>query len=335
LFIKEKEMTYIHPATGSRSSIDLAICDPALFLNLSWKVHDDLCGSDHLPVFLTTSRSASLESTQRWNLQKANWGSYKRLCEDRVSYDKIGNSANSIEIFSNTLLGIAKETMQKRQSMRINSLHPGSMIPAEWRWLNEKNLHAFTNNPTNLNLTNLRIFRAKARRTIKQNKTHCWRSYVSKLNSQTPMKKIWHMIRRISGKPTPAATSHLKVNNITIEQPTEIADVIASTIAHNSSSDHYTDSFQRFKSRQEKQHIKFSSANLESYNLPFSMAELSSAIRKAHDSATGPDSIHYQMLKHLPEIALNILLRIFNDSCRMAVAERKNLCMPSQIAPST
>jgi len=149
--------------------------------------------------------------------------------------------------------------------------------------------------------------------TIKQNKSHCWRSYVSKLNNQTPMKKIWQMIRRISGKPTPAAISHLKNNNTTIEQPPEIANIIASAIAHNSSSDHYTDSFQRLKSRQEKQEIKFPSDNSESYYLPFSKTELTSAIRKAHDSATGPDNIHYQMLKNLPELALDTLLRVFND----------------------
>jgi len=63
------------------------------------------------------------------------------------------------------------------------------------------------------------------------------------------------MIRRISGKPTPAAISHLKINNTTIEQPTEIAKIIASTIAHNSSSDHYTDSFQRLKSQQENRKL--------------------------------------------------------------------------------
>jgi len=44
---KETNIAYVHPATGSRSSIDLAICDPALFLDISWNVNDDLCASDH------------------------------------------------------------------------------------------------------------------------------------------------------------------------------------------------------------------------------------------------------------------------------------------------
>ena len=36
-------------------------------------------------------------------------------------------------------------------------------------------------------------------------------------------------------------------------------------------------------------------------------------IQKSHDTATGPDEIHYQMLKHLPDSALLTLLHIFND----------------------
>jgi len=85
------------------------------------------------------------------------------------------------------------------------------------------------------------------------------------------------MIRRISAK-SAATISHLKINNTTIEQPTEIANIIASTIAHNSSSDHYTDSFKQLKSRQEKQESKFSLDNSESNYLLFSKAELTSAI---------------------------------------------------------
>jgi len=35
-----------------------------------------------------------------------------------------------------------------------------------------------------------------------------------------------------SGKPTPAAISHIKINNTTTEQRTEIANIIASTIVY-------------------------------------------------------------------------------------------------------
>ena len=37
-----------------------------------------------------------------------------------------------------------------------------------------------------------------------------------------------------------------------------------------------------------------------------------SQYQKIKDTATGPDDIYYQMLKHLPETALDTLLHIFN-----------------------
>ena len=46
------------------------------------------------------------------------------------------------------------------------------------------------------------------------------------------------------------------------------------------------------------------SSNYENYNNPFSLDELTDAISKSHDTAVGPDDIHYQMLKHLPNDAL-------------------------------
>ena len=53
--------------------------------------------------------------------------------------------------------------------------------------------------------------------------------------------------------------------------------------------------------------------NHEEYNNHFNLLELKDAIKKSHDTATGPDEIHYQMLKHLPENALSTLLHTFND----------------------
>ena len=36
------------------------------------------------------------------------------------------------------------------------------------------------------------------------------------------------------------------------------------------------------------------------------------SIEKSHDTATGPDEIHYQMLKHLPKSSPETILHIFN-----------------------
>ena len=38
-------LTYFHPGTGSLSAIDLSLCHPSLYLDLSWSVHEDLCAT--------------------------------------------------------------------------------------------------------------------------------------------------------------------------------------------------------------------------------------------------------------------------------------------------
>ena len=53
--------------------------------------------------------------------------------------------------------------------------------------------------------------------------------------------------------------------------------------------------------------------NHEKYNVPFTASELLDALHKSHDTAAGPVDIHYQILKHLPDNALETLLNILND----------------------
>ena len=41
--------------------------------------------------------------------------------------------------------------------------------------------------------------------------------------------------------------------------------------------------------------------------------ELVDSLRKSHNTAVGPDDIHHQILKHLPECTLDTLLNIYNQ----------------------
>ena len=93
---------------------------------------------------------------------------------------------------------------------------------------------------------------------------------------------------------------------------TDIADTLGETFCHNSSSFNYSESFRRIKTEQEKVKLNFKSQNNEIYDKDFNLDELVEAIQLSHDSATDPDEIHYQMLKHLLEISLETILNIFN-----------------------
>ncbi len=49
-----------------------------------------------------------------------------------------------------------------------------------------------------------------------------------------------------------------------------------------------------------------------SYNTPFTLYELSASLQNSHDTACGADLILYQLLKHLSEQSLLVLLKMFN-----------------------
>ena len=65
--------TYIHPTTGSTSALDLSICGPSLVLDYEWNIHEDLCGSDHFPLILTSNAVEEEAAPNRWNFKKADW----------------------------------------------------------------------------------------------------------------------------------------------------------------------------------------------------------------------------------------------------------------------
>jgi len=61
----DNTQTYIHPATGSSSVIDLSLYSPSLFLDFEWSVHGDFCGSDHFLTFLHYNNKAALLNTPK------------------------------------------------------------------------------------------------------------------------------------------------------------------------------------------------------------------------------------------------------------------------------
>ena len=54
--LNDGSATYIHPANGSQSNIDLTICHPNIYLDLKWNTVKDTHGSDHYPVLVSFAK---------------------------------------------------------------------------------------------------------------------------------------------------------------------------------------------------------------------------------------------------------------------------------------
>ena len=80
---------YCHPASGSKSMLDLSVADPSLFLDLTWTVVDDLHGSDHFPVLLQFSQVEKAPDVGRWDFRNVNWDLYSDLCASAIAEEAV------------------------------------------------------------------------------------------------------------------------------------------------------------------------------------------------------------------------------------------------------
>ena len=126
------------------------------------------------------------------------------------------------------------------------------------------------------------------------------------------MTKIWKMIKKLKGTYKETAQHITREDGTTAETETEVANEIAETIAKNSSSQNYNKTFTTIKNNQEKKKTDFTTNDKETYNNKFTKTEIICTINKLSQTTSGPDRIHNNILTHLPEETITLLLEIFN-----------------------
>ena len=285
---------------------------PSLYLDFSWQVISDQHGSDHFPIGIHSYTTAPPVTNGTRTLAKANWTTFSAKASSDLGRNYPNDLEDSIEHFTDILTNIANSTIPKSKP-RSKKRDPV--------WFNDECMNSICSrrkatrkvktSTTPANTENLRIIRTKARRTVKSTKRKSWQSFVSKINSRTSIKKVWTMVRKITGKPSASPIRHLKINNVEVSDFPDSANTIAQTFSNNSSSENCSSKLQSFHRQAENQQLKFKCSNNENYNNLFSLDELTDAISKSNDTAIGPDDVHHQMFKHLPNDALLTLYSTF------------------------
>ena len=73
--LNDGSYTYLHPATGTFTAIDLSLCSPHILMEIDFEY-----GSDHFPIVLKISISLP-DSLTRWNFSRADWVKFDHLCK--------------------------------------------------------------------------------------------------------------------------------------------------------------------------------------------------------------------------------------------------------------
>ena len=172
--------TFLHAATGSFTSIDLTVCSPSLFMDFTWRVEEDLHGSDHFPIILESHYHPSDNRPPKWQFHKADWNLFKDLCFEAFHQDNLDGGLQ-LETFIDKLSEIANKTIPKSNPNPNKPQNPWFSDECEEAILERKrSLRVFKRSPTNANLQQYHIKSAKARQVICANKKNSWHEYVSK-----------------------------------------------------------------------------------------------------------------------------------------------------------
>ena len=235
------------------------------------------------------------------------------LCKETITADTFQHDTDPIESFSNLLINIASDFIPKTSTVHRIKKPWFTQICKDSVKQRKKAEKYFRLHPSPANLNLYKQLQAKTRRTIKNEKRQSRRNFITKINSCTPMSKVWNVIQRIKGKGTNSTVKHLNCDDDILTSKKEIANALAKSMSKISSAANYDPKFKSFKTKQEQHKLNFTSDNGEDYNQLFSLDVLLTSLSKAKDTAVGPDNIHYQLLKHLPESYLLVLQDIFNN----------------------
>ena len=300
--------THVNQATLHTSSIDLTLCDPILVPELSWSVQADLNGSDHFPVSILMTPPGISPCSSRRSIRRTDWEVFSRACLQSINSD-----LDSYETFIERLTEVCDAVIP------VTSGKPrkhNAWFTPECRVAVDEKKKAYrraARNPTVQNIVAFRLARARARRTLRENKRRSFHEFVSKINSRTPLNTVWKMIRNLKGSGKISSSCHVRRSDGAFaETERDIANVLAERLSLNSSSAHYTHEFQRVKRRAEHTTLHFTSANTEYYNKTFTLGELRCSLSETKCTAPGPDNITYEIIRRLPEECLAVLLNVFN-----------------------
>ena len=303
--------THLHVQTCTSTAIDLSLCSPEIFSDIIWSTADDLYGSDHYPIIMEMNTRQPQLVEPRYILKRADWEAFEALSAVHEDYDDF--TAEDTERSLIDKLKIAASIAIPRSK--------GGMMEHRVPWYNDEckiakierraALRRYLRTKTLADQILYKRARARAQFVQLKAKQSSWIKYVSSINKDTPMKKIWNRVSKMRGKLSHRAPC-LTVGGVVTADPTAVANILAENFADVSSGHHYPPRFMAVKGAMEREQLDFSDDNQEYYNDPITITEVWQAIQKSKNTAPGPDGIHYKMLKRMHPTALRAMLKLFN-----------------------
>ena len=196
--------TYIDYTTGRTSNLDLCITSPCIANRAEFDRGQDI-GSDHFPIEISigiTIFKSDMKGISRWKLKKVEWEKWSEdLCKERDYFlpaDTVTHCRKLTEKILSTSNSFIAKSKTEKSLKRCTPWWDQDCKDAVADRNAAKN--ALLRHPLPGNLIYYKRCQARVKFLIKKKKTESWRVFASTLQSNTPSKKIWRVIKSINGK---------------------------------------------------------------------------------------------------------------------------------------
>ena len=301
--------------TGLYSHIDVTLTTSYMAQHMNWSTDFDLNESDHFPIYVTYD--AGVEMMQPtdiflgWNLNKARWNDFRDKCVLRFE-EELG--VDNCTIMTDVIIHAATDTIpQITKHSKYSCPWWNSDCQAAIAERRRAQNRFRRNRGISTLLLEFKKAKAKARRVIRQAKKDSWQKFLAMFNHNTPMSKLWDIIRRFTRKkrynrPLPVLT----IDGVRVDDTLEVGNALGSYFSNLSSQEHYSESFNHRVQMISDTMPNFDSANQECYNEPFILTELYEAIKKCGNTSMGPDKLHYAFFRQMGDAQVVQVLSLFN-----------------------
>lgn len=329
-FIDDNNLILLNDTTGTRinnngglSAIDLSLTSASLAIKCNWRVHTSSMGSDHYPIHILLNEPPSTitnEKRRSYIYNRADWQSFKHQCTATFSDDLYNSDiATYCDNINAALITAADNSIPIRHlKFRSKGVPYWNYTCTDAVYKRNKAEKKMKRSRHLEDCIEYRRQKAIAQRTIRQEQQKYWTEYCNSLNNNTNLTSVWKMAKRMTGTNSNTNIPTLISNKKQYESDQDKANLIASTIASASSNSNYSTIFQQHRqdmeSRWATEHFNHSSLpHIDDINENFELHELTAAIKQtSRNSSPGNDDISYLLLKHLPNTALNKLLKFYN-----------------------
>ena len=319
--LNDGDPTRINRTTGNVSTPDVTMCGSDWLGKVEWCVADPIGSSDHLPIVITINGDVKHQSVYgkraKWKDKGVKWSLYREDMEERVDGLEELSLLDRIAKFTAVMVEAGKKNVGKVKPGKRTRVYLTPEVREKIKTRNS--VRRRMREKKEMKETRRQWLAAckEVNEAIQEAKEENWREVVEGAVEGGDERKVWNFVKQLSGSPDNQSPNEVLVHQgRRITSQKKKADCFLG---------HYAGVSKLSFSREEKElnrncrrMLKHVSVDGESCG-EFTMKQLDRALAKMkRKGAPGPDDIPPSFLKELGPKAKAVLLRIYNESFRLA-----------------